>query len=272
MRIRLLQGRTFSERDSDRTTPVAVVSDALAGQWLGAGRAVGARLLVDDNDGPPRPIEVVGVVESVRQQTLDGGPTWDLYLPYTQVHADNVGAAAANMFWVVRTTADPMTIAAPFTQELRKVDPEVAAAQLRPLESYLSQSLAPRRFSLLLLSIFGAAALGLAVTGIYAVISYGASQRTREIAIRMALGAQGMDIQRLVVRQGLQAAIVGVMCGLPLALGASRVISTMLFGLSPADMLTFVQVMVTIVVVAVIASAVPASRAAKAGTAALTQD
>jgi hypothetical protein len=232
MRIRLLQGRTFSERDSDRTSPVAIVSDALAGQWLTPGHAVGARLLVDDNDGPPRPIEVVGVVESVRQQTLDGGPTWDLYLPYTQVHADNVGAAAANMFWVVRTTTDPMTIAAPFTQELRRVDSEVAAAQIRPLESYLSQSLAPRRFSLLLLSIFGAAALGLAVTGIYAVISYGASQRTREIAIRMALGARGVDIQRLVVRQGLQSTIVGVVCGLPLALGASQVISTMLFGLS----------------------------------------
>ena len=272
MRIRLLQGRTFSERDSDRTSPVAVVSEALADQWLTPGQAIGARLLVDDNDGQPRPIEVVGVVASVRQQTLDGGPTWDLYLPYTQVHADNVGAAAANMFWVVRTTTDPTTIAAPFAQELRRVDSEVAAAQIRPLESYLSQSLAPRRFSLLLLSIFGAAALGLAVTGIYAVISYGASQRTREIAIRMALGARAADIQRLVVRQGLQSTLVGVVCGLPLALGASRVISTMLFGLSPTDTITFIEVMVTLVVVAVVACTVPALRAARAGTAALTQE
>ena len=272
MRIRLVEGRTFSDRDSDRTGSVAIVSDALAGQWLAPGRAVGARLLVDDNDGPPRPIEIVGVVESVRQQTLDGGPTWDLYLPYTQVHADNVGAAAGNMFWVVRTTVDPMTIAAPFTQELRRVDPEVAAAQIRPLESYLSQSLAPRRFSLLLSRYLAPPPSGLAVTGIYAVISYGASQRTREIAIRMALGARGVDIQRLVVRQGLRSTIAGVVCGLPLALGASRMISTMLFGLSATDTLTFVQVMVTIVVVAVIASAVPASRAARAGTAALTQE
>jgi len=188
------------------------------------------------------------------------------------VHADNVGAAAANMFWVVRTTTDPTTIAAPFAQELRRVDSEVAAAQIRPLESYLSQSLAPRRFSLLLLSIFGAAALGLAVTGIYAVISYGASQRTREIAIRMALGARAADIQRLVVRQGLQSTLVGVVCGLPLALGASRVISTMLFGLSPTDTITFIEVMVTLVVVAVVACTVPALRAARAGTAALTQE
>ncbi|HWW86441.1 MAG TPA: ADOP family duplicated permease, partial [Vicinamibacterales bacterium] len=92
MRIRLLQGRTFSERDSDRTRPVAVVSEALAGQWLTSVRAVGARLLVDDNDddGRPRPVEVIGVVENVRQQTLDSGPTWDLYLPYTQIHADSV--------------------------------------------------------------------------------------------------------------------------------------------------------------------------------------
>ena len=272
MHIRVLRGRTFSERDSARTSPIAVVSEALADQWLAPNQSIGARLLVDDNDGQPRPVEVIGVVENVRQQTLDSGPTWDLYLPYTQIHADNVGAAAANMFWVVRTSTDPMTIAAPFAQELRRVDPEVAAAQMRPLERYLAQSLAPRRFSLLLLSIFGAAALGLAVTGIYAVISYGASQRTREIAIRMALGARAVDIQRLVVRHGLQSTLVGVVCGVPLALGASRVISTMLFGLSPADTITFVEVMVTIVVVAVAACAVPALRAARAGTAVLTQE
>jgi len=272
MHIRLLQGRTFSERDSDRTGPVAIVSEALAAQWLTPGRFIGARLLVDDNDGPPRPVDVVGVVESVRQQTLDSGPSWDLYLPYTQIHADNVGAAAGNMFWVLGTSADPMTVAAPFTQELRRVDPEVAAAQIRPLESYLSNSLAPRRFSLMLLSIFGAAALALAVTGIYAVISYGASQRAREIAIRMALGARGIDIQRLVMRQGLQSTIAGLLCGLPLAFGASRLISTMLFGLSPTDAVTFLEVMATIVAVAAIACAVPALRAARAGTAALSQE
>jgi putative ABC transport system permease protein len=272
MHIRLLQGRTFSERDSDRTGPVAIVSEALAAQWLTAGRFIGARLLIDDNDGPPRPVDVVGVVESVRQQTLDSGPSWDLYLPYTQIHADNVGAAAGNMFWVLGTSADPMTVAAPFTRELRRVDPEVAAAQIRPLESYLANSLAPRRFSLLLLSIFGAAALALAVTGIYAVISYGASQRAREIAIRMALGARGIDIQRLVMRQGLQSTIAGLLCGLPLAFGASRLISTMLFGLSPTDAVTFLEVMATIVAVAAIACAVPAFRAARAGTAALSEE
>ena len=129
------------------------------------------RLLVDDNDGEPRTIEVVGVVGNVRQMTLDSDPTLDLYLPYPQIHADTVGLAAANMFLVIRTPGEAMTVARSLAQELRRVDPDVAAANVRPLESYLAGSLAPRRFSLVLLSVFGGAALVLAGAGLYAVIS-----------------------------------------------------------------------------------------------------
>lgn len=102
---------------------------------------------MDDNDGPPRPVEVIGVVGNVRQVALDGEPTWDLYLTYPQIHAETVGLAAANLFWIVRTTGDPTGLAAALTREVRRIDPEVVASQIRPMGRYLSESMAPRRAS-----------------------------------------------------------------------------------------------------------------------------
>ncbi len=131
-RIPLMRGRTFSERDTDKTEAVALVNDELARQWLDGLDPIGARLLVDDNDGPPRPVEVVGIVGNVQQVALDAPPTWDLYLTYAQMHPDNVGAAASNMFWIVRTTAEPMNLAAVFASAVRRIDPEVVASQIRP--------------------------------------------------------------------------------------------------------------------------------------------
>jgi putative ABC transport system permease protein len=272
MRIPLVRGRTFLERDTDTTQPVAVINEALASQWLKGIDPIGARLLVDDNDGPPRPVEIVGLVGNVKQIALDADPTWDLYLTYPQIHADTVGGAAANMFWVVRTTGDPMSLVASLTREIRRVDPEVAASQVRPLASYLSGAVAPRRFNLLLLSMFGGAALALAVTGIYAVISYGVSQRAREIGIRVALGARRADIVRLVIGQGARFTAIGLLGGTPLAMGATRLLSTMLFGLSANDATTFLQVAATIAGAAVIACAVPAWRGMRIVSVPLTDE
>jgi len=264
MRIPLLRGRTFSEQDTDKTASVAVVSDTLAAQWLAArGNPIGMRLLVDDNDGEPRTVEVVGVVGNVRQMTLDSDLTLDLYLPYPQIHADTVGLAAGNMFLVIRTTGEAMTVARSLAQELRRVDPDVAAANVRPLESYLAGSLAPRRFSLVLLSVFGGAALVLAAAGLYAVISYSVIQRAREIAIRMALGAQSTDIQRLVVGQGLRFATLGVLLAIPIALAVTRALGTVLFAVAPTDPATFAEVAIAILFIAVVACAVPAARASR---------
>jgi putative ABC transport system permease protein len=144
-RIPLKRGRTFSEADTERTRAVAVVSEALASRWLDGMEPVGARLLIDDNDGPPGPVEVIGVVGNVQQLALDAEPTWDVYVTYPQIHPDNVDAAAGNMFWITRTSGDPMTLAADFTREVRRLDPEVAASQIRPMGHYLSDAMAPRR-------------------------------------------------------------------------------------------------------------------------------
>ncbi len=259
-RIPLTRGRTFSERDTERTRAVAVVNEELASRWLDGLEPIGARLLVDDNDGPPRPVEIIGVVGNVQQVVLDGDPTWDLYLTYPHIHVDNVGAAAANMFWIVRTTGDPMNLATSLAGEVRRIDPEVVPSQIRPMDHYLSDAVAPRRFSLSLMSAFALAALALAVTGIYAVVMYSISQRAREIGIRVALGASRSNIARLVMGHGIRYILIGVVAGLAMAAGVTRLLSTMLFGVAATDAVTFGQVAVVVAAVSVLACAVPTAR------------
>jgi predicted permease len=260
-RIPLTRGRTFSERDTERTSPVAVVNEELARQWLAGLEPVGTRLLVDDNDGPPRPVEIIGVVGNVRQVALDGEPTWDLYLTYPQIHSDNVGAAAANMFWIVRTTGDPMSLGSSLATEVRRVDPEVVAAQIKPLDRYLSDTVAPRRFSLSLMAAFAVTALALAITGIYAVVMYSVSQRAREIGIRVALGAGRANIVRLVMGHGIRFILIGLVAGIAMAAGATHLTAAMFFGVAATDAATIAQVVVFVAAVSVIACAVPTARA-----------
>jgi putative ABC transport system permease protein len=265
-RIALERGRTFSERDTDRTRAVAVVNEELAKRWLDGLEPIGARLLVDDNDGPPRPVEIIGVVGNVQQVALDAEPTWDLYLTYPQMHLDNVGAAAANMFWIVRTTGDPMTLATSLAKEVRRLDPDVVAAQIRPMDHYLSDAVAPRRFSLSLMAAFALAALTLAVTGIYAVVTYSVSRRAREIGIRVALGASRSNIVRLVMGHGIRFILIGLALGIALSIGVTRLLSAMLFGVAATDTVTFGQVAVVVAAVSLIACAVPTARAGRPAT------
>jgi putative ABC transport system permease protein len=256
-RIPLKRGRAFSDRDTDRTRPVAVVNEELANRWLTGLEPVGARLLINDNEEGPRPVEVIGVIGNVQQISLDGDPTLDLYLPYPQIHRDNVEVAATNMFWIVRTTGDPMNFAPSLAREVRRNDPEVAASQMRPLDDYLSGAMAPRRFSLSLMVVFGLAALVLALTGIYAVVMYSASQRAHEIGIRVALGASPANIVRLVMRHGLSSVLIGLFAGIVVAVGTTRLMATMLFGVAATDPLTFVQVSFVVAAASLLASAVP---------------
>ena len=258
--IPIQRGRVFDDRDTGAARPVAVVNGAFAARWLSGIDPIGARVLVNDNDTGPRPIEIVGIVGDVRQLSLDGEPTWDLYLPYAQLHPDNVGLAAGNMFLAVRTAGDPMLIAPTMVRELRRVDPEIAASQIQPLGRYVSNAVAPRRFSVLLMSAFGAAALVLAAIGIYAVIAHSIGQRTREIGIRLALGAGRRAIVRLVVGQGMRPVVAGLAAGAVLAFVASRPMASLLFGIPAHDVVTLVQVCAVVAIVALVACAVPALR------------
>jgi putative ABC transport system permease protein len=270
VRIPLKRGRTFSDLDTEQIQAVAVVNEALAERWLDGLEPIGARLLVDDSDGPPRPVEIVGVVGNVQHIALDGkDPTWDLYVTYPQIHADTLGFAVGNMFWMTRTTGEPMALAAAFVRELRRVDPDVVASQIGPLERNLSDSLAPRLFSVSLMAAFAVAALALAATGIYAVVTYAVSQRAREISIRIALGAGPANIARLVIGEGTRQVAIGLVAGLAIAFGLVRLVSTMLFGLTATDPVTFGQVSAAVALASLLACVVPTLRALRMREAAL---
>ncbi len=204
LKIPLRQGRAFDAHDKADRTPVAIVNETLASRFFPKGDAVGAQIKIDDNNSGPRPLEIVGVVGDVKHASLEEKPTIDVYLALAQVHEDSVGAVTNSQYWILRSNTDPQSVEAAIRRELRSVDAEVASASIRTMESYLSDSVAPRRFNLRLLTIFSVAALLLAATGIYGLISYSVAQRTPEIGIRLALGATRKNIFRMILGQGFE--------------------------------------------------------------------
>jgi hypothetical protein len=221
---RLLQGRSFLEIDRSDTLHVALVSAALAERFP-SGQAVGHRLLIDDNNEGPRPVEIVGVVENVRQTALDLPPSLDVYIPLRQIHQDGVSLLRNNQFWMVRTGSNPAAFRATFLAHLRAVDPDAAVSDTGTLRAFLEGSLGPRRFNLGLFGAFALTAVLLAVVGIYGLVSYGVSQRTPEIGLRLALGATPRSVQRMILRQAAGLGTAGAVLGLGLAGAAYPVVT-----------------------------------------------
>jgi predicted permease len=273
MRIPVLRGRGLTDQDSRATRPVVLVNDTLARQFLDGTEPIGAHLLIDDNNTGFRPVEIVGVVGDVRQVSLDGDPTLDLYLPYEQLHEDVLGLATANMYWVMRghtasaLRPEDVRQAREAREAMTRADPTVPIAVLRPLDQVVAAAVAPRRFNLLVIEVFAAAALLLSAAGIYAVLSYSVSERGREFAIRSALGARPRHLVLLVVGQGLMPALAGVAVGLAAAFAIGRTVASLLFGVSANDPATFAGVSVALLVIAVAACLGPALRASRSGIA-----
>jgi ABC-type antimicrobial peptide transport system permease subunit len=217
--------------------------------------------MIDDNDRGPRPVEIVGVVGDVRHLGLDEEPAPHIYLPIQQTHEDAVIWLTNNQYWLLRTTVDPLTLSGAVRRTIQAVDREVPATSIRTMESYLAASVAPRRFNLWLLTVFAVAALVLAATGLYGVISCGVTQRRREIGIRLALGAQTGDVLRLVLGQGMAMTLCGVALGLAAALALTQLMKSLLFGVSATDPLTFLLTAWLLTVVALLACWLPARRA-----------
>ena len=263
MKIPLLRGRSFDDHDSADSPPVALVNEAMARRLFPKGDAIGAHINIDDNNTGPRPVEISGIVGNVKQLSLENDQAFDIYIPMAQVHEDNVGRLTNSQYWVVRSKAESRSFETAFLGELQKVDRDVASSNIRSMEDYLSESVAPRRFSLRMLTIFSVAALLLAMTGIYGVVSYTVTQRTPEIGIRLALGAGRIQVFRLILGQGVRVVFLGLVLGLAGALALSRVIRSLLFNVTPSDPLTFVIVSVVLIVVALIACSIPAQRATK---------
>ena len=210
---RLTLGRPFSEGDRPNAPAVALVSAALAKRFL-AERAIGRHLRIFDNNQGPRPVEVVGVVEDVRQAALDAPLSFDIYLPLRQIPPDAVSSVRDCQFWMVRTNTDAAAFRETFVTQLRTVDLDATASDTGMMRQYLEASLGPRRFILGLFGVFSFTAVVLAVSGLYGLVAYSVSQRRREIGLRMAIGATEWDVQRLIVRQAAGLGIAGAVGGL----------------------------------------------------------
>jgi putative ABC transport system permease protein len=263
MKIPLVHGRLFDEHDRSDTIPVALINENLARRLWPKGDAIGVQLRVDDNNTGPRPVEVVGVVGDVKQDSLEGDPAFDIYIPMAQVHEDNAGAITNSHYWVVKARADQRSLESALLGELKKIDRDAATSNIRTMNDFLSDSIAPRRFSLRLLTIFSVAALLLAVMGIYGTVAYSVRQRTPEIGVRLALGAQQSQVFRLILGHGLKIITLGLILGLAGAFALTRLIRGLLFNVTPSDPVTFVFVSAILFFIAMLAAALPARRATR---------
>jgi hypothetical protein len=258
---RLLHGRLFSESDRSHTPPVALVSAALSDRFL-SGRAVGQRLLIDDNNQGPRPVEVVGVVENVRHSGLDLPPAFDVYIPLRQIHPDGVRLLSNNQFWMVRTDSEPAAFRGTFLAHLRAVDQDAAVSDTGTMGRFVDAWLGPRRFNLGLVGAFALTAVLLAVSGLYGLVSYAVSQRTAEIGLRLAIGARPLDVERMILLQAARLGIAGAAAGLALAGAARPLLSGMAADVEihPAVVAATAAILIG---VALLAAWLPARRAAR---------
>jgi putative ABC transport system permease protein len=251
--VRLVRGRTFTEHDRAESMPVAIVNEALAAQYFGAEDPIGKRVCAGFNSGTPR--EIVGIVANERHGGLAMDEHAGMYAPLYQL------PRAAQLTFLIRTPADPLSLAAPLRQTVAAVDPGLALFDVRPMSEVVAQSVAAPRFSTVLLTTFAAVALILAAIGLYGVISHAVSQRTREIGVRMALGASRLDVVRLVVGRGLALAACGIAAGLVAAAFIVRVFATLLFGVTATNVPTYATSGALLLLVGAIASYLPARRA-----------
>jgi predicted permease len=256
MQIPLLKGRLFNDQDTPAKSQVIVVDELMAQQLWPNQDPLSKRVSLGDLASKPEWATVVGVVGRIKQYTLDSDSRIALYLPQSQ-HAGR----AMNV--VVRSTNDPAALVSAVKGQIHELDPDLPMYRVLTMEQRVAESLARRRFSTLLLALFAAFALALATIGIYGVMAYLVSQGTREIGIRLALGASQRGILRLVVKQGMLLAVCGVGIGLIAALGFSRLINSLLFGVQSTDPLTFAAIALLLLAVALLASYIPARRAAR---------
>ncbi len=256
LQIPLLAGRVFEERDTESAPKVVVINEAAAKRHFGSIQgALGKRLTIWRDEKFPR--EIVGVVGDTKVTTLDAESGAQMYVPHAQ------DASWGFMALVIRTAGDPSAFAPVLRREVQMMDKDQPVYNVRTMEDVVMNSIGTRRLSMQLFSIFAAAALLLAAVGIYGVMAYSVTQRTQEIGIRMALGAQGGDVLRMVVRQGMTLALIGIGVGLAGALGLTRVLANLLFGVNATDPITFTAIALLLASVALLACYLPARRAAK---------
>jgi predicted permease len=253
MGIPLVKGRYFDQHDTKDAPETVIVDETLAQRFWPNEDAVGKRI---QRGGSGAWRTVVGVISNARQYSSEKEPPIAVYFPFEQY-------VARNMFLVIRTTIDPASTISTITKEIQSIDPEMPIFDVGTMDQRLSDSLASRRFAMLLLGLFAVVASLLAAIGIFGVIAYTVNERTHEIGIRLALGAQPSGILQLVIKQAVALTSVGVAIGLGCAFALTRVLAAMLFGISTTDVFTFASTPVVLAVVALLASYLPARRASR---------
>jgi putative ABC transport system permease protein len=267
-RIPIVQGRAFNDRDDASAPRVAIVNQALARQFFPNANPLGRQILLGHGYGPEfeEPArEIIGVAGDVHDNGLNRNPQPVVYVPTAQVN-DGITALAnraASMVWIVRTRVPPYSLRAPIENALARATSSLAVARVQSMEEVLSESTARSDFNMVLMTIFGSAALLLAVIGIYGLMSYSVAQRRQEIGIRMALGAESGAVRKMIVRQGMSLALTGIVIGLAAAFALTRLMANFLFGVEARDPLVFILVPAVLSLAALLAVSVPAYRAAR---------
>ena len=258
--VPLLRGRFFTDADKAGAPQVMIINEAMARRYFPNEDPVGKRLQTGDPN-PNSPWEtIVGVVGNVKYAGLEAEEMPTMYVPYT---TPGWVSWSRSMYLVVRTAGEPLGLASALRQQVRELDQDLPVVGLRAMEQVIHESVTEPRFRTSLLGLFAAVALLLAAIGIYGVISYAVTERTHEIGIRMALGAQTSNVLRLVIVQGMKLALVGVAIGLAASLALTRLMKSLLFDVSPTDPLTFAAIAVLLIAVALLACYLPARRATK---------
>jgi len=257
LRTSLFHGRFFNDADNTEAPRVVIINRALAKKYFPNEDAVGKRITFDDPRHNPKWVTIIGTVNDIRHRSLDLEPQPEYYVP----HAQN---PLRTMILAVRSAQDPGLLTAAIRREIQSIDPDQPIASIRTLDAVVSESVAPRRLAVVLLGIFAGIALVLAAVGVYGVMSYLVVQRTHEIGVRMALGAQRRDVLRLVVGHAGKLVGIGAALGLILTLFSTRALSALLYRVGAFDLATFAIVTIALVAISLLASYIPAVRATRA--------
>jgi len=261
MGIGLIRGRLFGPEDTRDSQPVVIINDILAQRYFPSEDPLGKRL----KQSPDSPsLEIVGIVQHAEHYKLEAQRAQNqFYLNFNQTPLQSLPNSVGYMNLLVRTEVEPLGLAAAVRAQVAALNKDQPVFNVRTMKEILAQSVAARRFSLLLLTFFASVALGLASLGIYGLMSYEVAQRKREIGVRMALGAQATDVLKLVIGQGMKLAFLGVALGLVASVALTRTMKSLLFGVSATDPLTFAALALLLITVSLLACFIPARRAAK---------
>jgi predicted permease len=258
---RLVRGRWFTAQDTTASAPIAVINETMARTYWAGGNALGGRMRVGAMTNPW--MTVVGIVADERHNGVTAQVKEKFYVPHSQWHATTGRTVIRNVFVVVRTAGDPLQLAAPVRNEIRQMDANLPVANIRPMRDVVATALATPRLTSFLLGAFAAIALALAAVGIYGVLAYLVSQRTHEIGIRLAIGANRWQVLAMILRQGMTLAVIGIAAGMVAAFGLTRLMQSLLYQVTASDPLTYVVVPIALLVVTLAASYLPAYRATR---------